>query len=70
MAKWSKFYKTYGKKPDEDISKRFPYESTEDPEYIKDRDETFRKNGNGWWINTGKSVTTNKGNREIRRTKK
>jgi len=29
--------------------REFPYKSIEDPEYIKDRDEFFRENGNGWW---------------------
>ena len=24
------------------------------PHYIKDRNETFAKNGNGWWINDGR----------------
>jgi hypothetical protein len=28
---------------------RWPYKSLTDPEYIKDRDECFRRNGNGWW---------------------
>ena len=28
---------------------KFPYKSTSDPKYIKDRDNFFRKAGNGWW---------------------
>ena len=31
----------------------FMYNSLEDPDYIKDRNETFRKNGNGWWYTQG-----------------
>ena len=27
----------------------FPYKGLKDPDYIKDRDALFRKNGNGWW---------------------
>ncbi len=30
--------------------REFPYKSLKDPKYIKDRNKTFRKNGNGWWI--------------------
>ena len=29
--------------------KGFPYKSTEDPKYLKDRSELFEKSGNGWW---------------------
>ena len=30
----------------------YPYKghTITDPKYIKDRNKTFRKNGNGWWI--------------------
>ena len=28
---------------------RFPYKSTKDPQYLKDRNDFFRKAGNGWW---------------------
>jgi len=31
----------------------FMYSGTDDPDYIKDRNETFRKNGNGWWYPQG-----------------
>lgn len=31
--------------------REFPYKSLKDPRYIKDRDEFFRENGNGWWWN-------------------
>jgi hypothetical protein len=34
--------------------REFPYKGTDDPKYIKDRDELFRENGNGWWYETGK----------------
>ncbi|MAH06822.1 hypothetical protein CMI38_01065 [Candidatus Pacearchaeota archaeon] len=27
----------------------YPYKGLNDPQYIKDRDEIFAKNGNGWW---------------------
>lgn len=29
---------------------RWPYKGLKDPQYIKDRNSFFRKNGNGWWI--------------------
>jgi len=29
--------------------KGFPYKGVNDPKYIKDRNELFQKNGNGWW---------------------
>tara|TARA_R100000152_G_C6717461_1_gene143987 strand:- start:43 stop:210 length:168 start_codon:yes stop_codon:yes gene_type:complete len=29
---------------------KFKYKSLEDPEYIKDKEELFRENGNGWWF--------------------
>jgi len=29
------------------------YKSTKDTQYIKDRDDLFRKHGNGWWISDG-----------------
>ena len=29
--------------------RNWPYKSLEDPKYIKERDETLRLNGNGWW---------------------
>ena len=28
---------------------KFPYKSTKDPKYLKDRTQFFRKSGNGWW---------------------
>ncbi len=31
---------------------RFPYKSTSDSKYIKDRNILFRENGNGWWFET------------------
>ena len=27
----------------------YPYKNIRDPKYIKDRDKTFAKHGNGWW---------------------
>jgi len=43
---WSKEYDWESYK-----SKRgFPYSSTKDPLYIKERNEIFKENGNGWWI--------------------
>ena len=60
-------YYTYGCKVEGNPCSRWPYKSINDPKYIKDRDELFKANGNGWWINTGKRVTTHKGNREVRR---
>tara|TARA_R100000781_G_C4051578_1_gene117784 strand:- start:508 stop:654 length:147 start_codon:yes stop_codon:yes gene_type:complete len=37
--------------------KKWPYESTEDPKYIKDKDEFFKKSGNGWWLSVDVSQT-------------
>tara|TARA_R100000750_G_C2276123_1_gene69382 strand:+ start:45 stop:248 length:204 start_codon:yes stop_codon:yes gene_type:complete len=31
----------------------FPYTGLDDPEYIKAREETFNKHGNGWWWKNG-----------------
>ncbi len=28
---------------------RFNWESTTDPQYLKDRAKFFKENGNGWW---------------------
>tara|TARA_R110002020_G_scaffold378073_1_gene589139 strand:+ start:475 stop:681 length:207 start_codon:yes stop_codon:yes gene_type:complete len=34
----------------EDTKKsKFPYKSTKDPKYLKDRAKFFKKSGNGWW---------------------
>ena len=35
--------------------KGWRYKGLNDPEYIKDRDTLFRRNGNGWWGVTGAS---------------
>tara|TARA_X000001388_G_scaffold73338_1_gene64917 strand:+ start:543 stop:701 length:159 start_codon:yes stop_codon:yes gene_type:complete len=32
------------------IKNKWKYKSTEDSNYIKDRNEVLRKNGNGWWL--------------------
>jgi len=32
---------------------RFAWKSTNDPKYIKDRDEFFAEHGNGWWWTEG-----------------
>ena len=34
----------------------YPYKghTLSNPQYIKDKDELFAKNGNGWWCNDGK----------------
>ena len=37
--------------------KKWPYESTGDPKYIKDKDEFFKKSGNGWWLSVDVSQT-------------
>ena len=43
---WKKWHKTY------------PYKgyTLTNPQYIKDRDELFAKNGNGWWWNDGQGL--------------
>tara|TARA_Y100000310_G_C20676675_1_gene813495 strand:+ start:699 stop:944 length:246 start_codon:yes stop_codon:yes gene_type:complete len=30
-------------------SKVYPFKGVNDPEYIKAKEETFSKNGHGWW---------------------
>ena len=40
----------YGAKVEGTPCERWPYKSLKDPNYIKDKNETFRKNGNGWWF--------------------
>ena len=32
---------------------QYPYKGMNDPKYIKDKDETFAKHGNGWWWGNG-----------------
>ena len=34
-------------------TKTFPFKGITDPEYIKERNKTFNRNGNGWWYNDG-----------------
>ena len=43
------------------IGWKFPYKAhtLSDPEYIKDRDRMFKKNGNGWWWNDGRGWSMN-----------
>ncbi|MBC8146857.1 MAG: hypothetical protein H8E98_02595 [Bacteroidetes bacterium] len=50
----------------------FSYKSITDPQYIKERDELFAKNGNGWWINSRvkKTVKENKEYVKIRTRKR
>ena len=45
----------YGAKVEGTPCERWPYKSLKDPNYIKDKNETFRKNGNGWWFNKNMS---------------
>ena len=37
----------------------FPYKghALSNPQYLKDKAETFEKSGNGWWCNDGKGWT-------------
>ena len=35
------------------------YACLSQPEYIRDRDELFKKNGNGWWVNDGQGWAMN-----------
>jgi hypothetical protein len=48
MAAGSEWRKTLGWK--------FPYKghSLSNPQYIKDKEKLFNKNGNGWWVNDGR----------------
>ncbi len=32
------------------IKNKWKYKSTEDSNYIKDKNEVLKKNGNGWWL--------------------
>ena len=32
---------------------KFPYKGFDDPNYIRAKQETFKKSGNGWWVYTG-----------------
>ena len=34
---------------------KYPYKGIKDKKYLKDRDELFNKNGNGWWWYQGTS---------------
>ena len=43
------------------IKNKWKYESTEDSNYIKDKDEVLKKNGNGWWISNDRILSKNKG---------
>jgi len=43
-------YETYGCKVEGEPCDRWPYKSLKDPNYIKDKNKTFRENGNGWWF--------------------
>ena len=47
---------------------KWPYKSFKDPEYIKDRDKLFKKNGNGWWWFTGTSQGRNFGSTTYKRS--
>ena len=44
------YYKTYYQKKGNKKS-FFPYKSTTDPKYIKDKKDLFSLSGNGWWWN-------------------
>lgn len=44
----------------ESCKKAFPYKSTDDPKYIKERNEFFAKSGNGWWWWQGTYINKNK----------
>ena len=35
----------------------YPYKGLDDPKYLKDRERTEKRNGNGWWWNDGKGWT-------------
>ena len=37
------------------------YNSTEDFQYIKDRNNMLKENGNGWWISNDRILSKNKG---------
>ena len=32
----------------------YPYKGLDDPKYLKDRERTEKRTGNGWWWNDGK----------------
>lgn len=43
------------------IDWEFPYKGhvMSNPQYLKDKNECFTKNGNGWWCNDGKGWDMN-----------
>ena len=42
------------------IKNKWKYKSLKDSDYIKDRDELFRKNKNGWWLTFDTSYSNNR----------
>tara|TARA_R110000824_G_scaffold100738_2_gene239406 strand:- start:10129 stop:10452 length:324 start_codon:yes stop_codon:yes gene_type:complete len=50
------YYKRYYQKKS-DMKSRFIYESLEDLKYIKDKNNLFNKNGNGWWLDSSTTKT-------------
>lgn len=40
--------------------KGWKYTGTDDPKYIKDRNDLFNKNGNGWWLFVNQIMSKNK----------
>lgn len=38
------------------VNWKFPYKGhvMSNPQYLKDKEKTFKKNGNGWWCNDGR----------------
>lgn len=40
---------------------KWTYKSIEDSQYIKDKNNMLRENGNGWWIYNDRKLSKNKG---------
>ena len=43
------------------VKNKWIYNSTEDFQYIKDRNNMLKENGNGWWIYNDRKLSKNKG---------
>lgn len=46
---------------DKERKYNWPYKSIKDPQYIKDKEALFKKNGYGWWCFVGTNQGRNSG---------
>ncbi len=47
--------------------KGFPYTGIDDPKYLKERNELFAENGNGWWWFQGASQQQRYGQNDFKK---